>query len=206
MEILPFVSFFTGVISILSPCILPIIPIFVAFGLKSKSKGEIVSFILGFISVFALIIVLTGFFTSLIFSYMFYVRILAAILLLAIGILMLTGYSFNFAVKLPKSSDGFAGSFALGLITSISWAPCYGAYLISLITLLVSSNSAMYAVLNLILYCAGFGMTLFVLGFALSRINMERMLSKAEYFPKIFAVLIIAGAVYLLWESFKVLV
>lgn len=206
MEIFPLISFFTGVISILSPCILPVIPIFVAFSLKAKSKSEIISFTLGLLSIFLVIILLTGFFTSIVYSYIFYIRILSAALLLVIGILMLVDYSFSFAVKLPNESDGIAGSFVLGLITSISWAPCYSAYLISLITLLVSSNDGWYAVFNILLYCLGFGLTLFVLSLLISKINLERLITKTKYIPKIFAVLIILGAIYLFWESFKVLV
>ena len=206
MEVLPLISFFTGVISILSPCILPIIPIFVAFSLKTKSKGEIASFTLGLLSIFIVIIFLTGFFTSLVYGYLFYIRILSAIVLLGIGILMLVDYSVGFSIKLPEKTDGIAGSFILGFITSISWAPCYSAYLISLIGLLVSSGSGLYAVFNIFLYCLGFGVTLFVLSLSISRINLERLTSKTKYVPKIFAVLIIVSAVYLFWESFKVLI
>lgn len=206
MEIFPLISFFTGVISILSPCILPVIPIFVAFSLKTKSKREIVSFTLGLLSVFLVIILLTGFFTSIVYSYIFYIRILSAVLLLAIGILMLVDYSFSFSVKLPKESDGIVGSFILGFITSISWAPCYSAYLISLITLLVSSSDGLYAVFNILLYCLGFGLTLFVLSLLISKINLEKLITKTKYIPKIFAILIIVGAIYLFWESFKVLI
>ena len=206
MEIFPLISFFTGVISILSPCILPVIPIFVAFSLKTKSKREIVSFTLGLLSVFLVIVLLTGFFTSIVYSYIFYIRIFSAVLLLAIGILMLVDYSFSFSVKLPKESDGIVGSFILGFITSISWAPCYSAYLISLITLLVSSSDWPYAVFNIILYCLGFGLMLFVLSLLISRINLEKLIGKTRYIPKIFAVLIIIGAVYLFWESFKVMI
>ena len=206
MEIFPLISFFTGVISILSPCILPVIPIFVAFSLKTKSKSEIVSFILGLLSVFLVIVLLTGFFTSIVYSYIFYIRIFSAVLLLAIGILMLVDYSFSFSVKLPKESDGIVGSFILGFITSISWAPCYSAYLISLITLLVSSSDWPYAVFNILLYCLGFGLMLFVLSLLISRINLEKLIGKTRYIPKIFAVLIIIGAVYLFWESFKVMI
>ena len=206
MEIFPLISFFTGVISILSPCILPVIPIFVAFSLKTKSKSEIVSFTLGLLSVFLVIVLLTGFFTSVVYSYIFYIRIFSAVLLLAIGILMLVDYSFSFSVKLPKESDGIVGSFILGFITSISWAPCYSAYLISLITLLVSSSDWPYAVFNILLYCLGFGLMLFVLSLLISRINLEKLIGKTRYIPKIFAVLIIIGAVYLFWESFKVMI
>ena len=206
MEIFPLISFFTGVISILSPCILPVIPIFVAFSLKTKSKSEIISFTLGLLSIFLVIILLTGFFTSIVYSYIFYIRILSAVILLVIGILMLVDYSFSFSVKLPKESDGIAGSFILGFITSISWAPCYSAYLISLITLLMSSSDGMYAVFNILLYCLGFGLTLFVLSLLISKINLEKLVTNTKYIPKIFAILIIIGAIYLFWESFKVLI
>ena len=206
MEIFPLISFFTGVISILSPCILPVIPIFVAFSLKTKSKSEIISFTLGLLSIFLVIILLTGFFTSIVYSYLFYIRILSAVILLVMGILMLVDYSFSFSVKLPKESDGIVGSFILGFITSISWAPCYSAYLISLITLLMSSSDGMYAVFNILLYCLGFGLTLFVLSLLISKINLEKLVINTKYIPKIFAILIIIGAIYLFWESFKVLI
>lgn len=206
MEIFPLISFFTGVISILSPCILPIIPIFVAFSLRAKSKSEILSFVLGLGSIFLVVVLLTGFFTSLVYSYMFYIRLVAAAFLLIIGTAMFADYSFDLAVKLPQKSDGIIGSFVLGFITSLSWAPCYSAYLISLVTLLVTSNDAAYAAFNIILYVLGFGLTLAVLSFIISKIDLEKLISKTKYIPKIFAVLIIFSAIYLFWESLKVLI
>ena len=206
MEILPLFSFFTGVISILSPCILPIIPIFVAFSIKSKSIKEKSAFVLGFGSIFLIIIVLTGFFTYFVYQYLFYVRILSAILLLIIGIMMFFDYSIRFKAISPKNDDGLVGSFVLGFITSVSWAPCYSAYLISLIGLLVSSNSGWYAVFNLLLYCVGFALTLLVLSVIISKINLEKLISKTKYIPKIFGILIIISAIYLFLEAFKVLV
>lgn len=206
MEILPFISFFTGVISILSPCILPVIPIFVAFSLKSKSVREIASFTFGLLSVFVLIIFLTAFFTSLVYRYAFYVRILAAVILFVIGIMMLFDYNFPFRAISAKAGDGILGSFTLGFLTSVSWAPCYSAYLMSLIALLVSSGDGVNAVLNIILYALGFAVTLFVLSYLISRIDLEKLISQTRYIPKIFAILIIAGALYLFWESFKVLI
>lgn len=206
MEILPLISFFTGVISILSPCILPIIPILVAFSLKSKSKSEIISFMLGLLSIFIVLIFMTGFFTSLVYAYIPYVRVISAVLLLAIGILMLADYSFGFRAISPKISDGIAGSFSLGLLTSVSWAPCYSAYLMSLIALLVSSNDSVYAAFNIVIYSLGFALTLLALSYLISRIDLENLISKTRHIPKIFAVLVMIGAIYLLWESLKVFV
>ena len=198
MEIFPLISFFMGVISILSPCILPILPIFIGFGLKSKSTSEIISFTLGLFSIFTIIIFLTGFFTAFVYEYIVYVRYLSAILLLIIGILMLVDYSFNFITVKSGDYDGIIGSFSLGFLTSIAWAPCYSAYLMSLISLLVTSGDAFYAAFNIILYSLGFGLTIFILSFIISKINLESFIKKTEHIPKIFAVLIIIGAIYLL--------
>lgn len=198
MEIFPLISFFTGVVSILSPCILPILPIFIGFSLKSKTKVEIISFTLGLFSIFTIIVFLTGFFTSVVYQYIQYFRYISAVLLLIIGILMLTDYSFSFFTLKSKNHEGILGSFSLGFLTSIAWVPCYSAYLMALISLLVTSTDPLYASLNIILYCLGFGLTLLVLSFIISKIDLESFIKKTNYIPKIFAILIIISAIYLL--------
>ena len=203
MEILPLISFTTGVISILSPCILPILPIFVGVSLKSKSKTDLISFIAGLLTIFIAVIFLTGFFTTVFYTYIAHVRLISAIILLIVGILMLSDYQFSFK---SISNMNRESNYLMGVITSIAWTPCYTGYLISLITLLVSSNDPAYAVLNILIYCIGFALTLFVLSYFISKIDLEKLILKTKYIPKIFAVLVIIGAVYLLYESVKVLV
>ena len=206
MEILPLISFTTGVISILSPCILPILPIFVSVSLKSKSKSNLLSFILGLLSIFVLIIFLTGFFTSIVYSYIAQIRFVSSIILLVIGILMFFDYSMGFK-RLPQiKSDSMFSSYMMGVLTSVAWAPCYSGYLISLIALLVSSNDSSYAVLNIVIYSIGFALTLLALSLLISKINLEKLISKTKYIPKIFSILIILGAIYLLFDSIKVLI
>ena len=198
MDLFPLISFFTGVISILSPCILPILPIFIGFSLNSKTKSEIVSFSCGLFSIFTVIIFLTAFFTAAVYQYITYIRIISSVLLLIIGILMLANYSFNFHVK-PIDHEGIIGSFALGFLTSVAWVPCYSAYLISLISLLVTSADPLFAAFNIVLYCLGFGLTLLALSFIISKINLESFVKKTSFIPKIFAVLIIVSAIYMLF-------
>ena len=204
MEIMPIISFFTGVISILSPCIIPTIPIIVGFSLKTKSKAEILSFILGLFSIFTIIIFMTGFFTAILYRYIIYVRFIAAVVLLLMGILMYFDYTLSFKSMDARSGGGIVNSFILGFMTSIAWADCYSAYLISLITLLVSSNSPLYAVGNILIYVLGFALTLLALCLAISKIDLERLISKTSYIPKIFAILIIIGAIYLFYTSIQV--
>lgn len=191
-----------GVASILSPCILPILPIFAAVSINSKSKSEVISFTLGLFTIFTVIIFLTGLFTSLTYRYLIYVRIISSVLLLIIGFMMLFDRTISFKSISPKNNDGIIGSFIFGVLTSVAWVPCYSGYLISLIALLVNSNNPIYSSLNIFIYCIGFALTLLVLSYALSKINLEKLISKTKYIPKIFAVLIIIGAAYLLISIF----
>lgn len=117
MEILPLISFTTGVISILSPCILPILPVFVGVSLKSKTRGELVSFTGGLMTVFIIIIFLTGFFTTVVYTYIAQVRLISAILLLIIGILMLFDYQLDFKA-LPHSASN--SNYLMGVLTSVA--------------------------------------------------------------------------------------
>lgn len=198
MEVFPLISFFTGVISILSPCILPILPIFIGFSIKSRPKSEIISFSLGLFLIFTIIIFLTAFFTAAVYKYIIYVRYASAILLLIIGILTLVDYSFTFIKVAPKKGDGVAGSFILGFLTSVAWVPCYSAYLISLISLLVTTADPLYVSFNILLYCLGFGLTILVLSYLISKINFESFVNQTSYIPKIFAILIIVSAIYMM--------
>lgn len=206
MEILPLISFTTGVISILSPCILPILPIFVSVSLNSKSKSELISFIGGLMSIFVVVIFLTGFFTSLLYAYITPVRLISAVILLIVGIFMFFDFQFNFKSLPAANGDGILSSYVMGLLTSLAWAPCYSGYLISLITLLISSNSPGYAVLNIGIYCVGFAVTLLIISYAISKIDLEKLILKTKYIPKIFAILVIIGALYLMFESVKVII
>ena len=51
---------------------------------------------------------------------------------------------------------------------------------------------------NILLYCLGFGLTLLVLGYIISSMDISRFAKKTEHIQKIFAILIIFGAIYML--------
>lgn len=195
MEIALFISFITGVISILSPCILPVLPIFIGFNLKRRKNTELISFVLGLFTIFVIILFATVYFTIAIYTYLNYVRVISAIILLLIGGLLLTSKFPNFPALTYKNSNN---AFILGFLTSLSWAPCYSGYLISLLTLLVSSGNPIFVAINILIYCLGFGVTLLILGYIISKIDIASFTKKTENIQKIFAILIIIGAIYML--------
>jgi len=238
MDIIPLFSFLAGIASILSPCILPIIPVLIGYFLAKKKKIEIISFILGLFSIFLLFIILTMVFTAAINQYLYYIRIIASLILITLGtsillnknILNISQPSYNFdssgktennknenneakdnqnkdnennknnenrgTLKLAKSS------YIIGLLTSLAWAPCYGTYLISLISFSVSTEDIIYSGFNLLIYTLGFGLSLFVIGFLISTINIQKLVKKTDLINKISGILIIIGGIYLLWIQF----
>ncbi|MDO5848380.1 MAG: cytochrome c biogenesis protein CcdA [Methanobrevibacter sp.] len=196
MDFIPYISFLTGFISIISPCIIPVLPILFGFTLKNKGNKEIIAFVIGLFSVFTTLIFIAGLFTVMFYSYVFYLRIFAAIVLLIVGFLFVFNKSFNLSFK-NMSSDGILGSFALGILTSIAWAPCYGGYLISLVSVLITTANFLYISFNIILYGLGFGVSLLILSFIISKINLENFIEGSEHIRKISGILFIVGAAYM---------
>lgn len=66
------------------------------------------------------------------------------------------------------------------------------------LALLVSSGNPAFVAVNILLYCLGFGLTLLVLGYIISSMDISRFAKKTEHIQKIFAILIIIGAIYML--------
>ncbi|MCC7553233.1 MAG: cytochrome c biogenesis CcdA family protein [Methanobacteriaceae archaeon] len=206
MEIVPIISLLAGIASVLSPCILPVIPILFAFNLNKKNKLEIFSFILGFSLIFILLVFLTAFFTIAINSFIFYFRLIACVILFALAVSLLFDKNMiNFNLPHLQNRNGLKFSFIFGLFTSLAWAPCFGVYLVSLITLLASFVDPLYASINIIIYCIGFGLTLFILSFLFSKFNLEQLLNNSKYIRFISGILILICALYMLFLSVGVI-
>lgn len=200
MDFIPYISFLTGIVSILSPCIIPVIPILFGFTIKNKDIKEIIAFTLGLFSIFTLLIFVTAFFQVMFYSYVYYVRILSSVVLLAIGLIFIFDKTFNLSFKVSSQN-----AFILGVLTSLSWSPCYGGYLISLLSVLITAPDTLYITFNIILYSLGFGLTLLVLSYIISKINVEKLVKGSSYIRQITGILFIIGGVFMLLNANGVL-
>lgn len=202
MDIIPYISFLTGVLSIISPCILPVLPIILGFTIKEKKFSEILSFTVGFFLIFLILIFVTTFFSVAFHRYDFYFKALAAIIIFIIGLMFILDKSFSIIINRFNTTS----SFILGFLTSIAWAPCYGPYLISLVGLLLTSGDGGNIAFNIILYSLGFGFALFIIAILLSKINLERFVKRSSDLRKIVGVLFIIGALYMFLTLFGVII
>lgn len=195
-------SFFYGILSAFSPCVLPIIPIIVGHSLLTKNKINIISFLLGFFFLFTIITVLTVIFTVAINYYLHYFRVFAAILIIVIGtIFILNRDMFNFSYS-PKQQNDSIGSFLFGFLTSLAWSPCISPYMITVIALSASFGNWMLSTANMMSYYVGFSLILVLIAYLSSKINLNKIIQHSNEIRIFSGILIIFSGIYILLGNF----
>ena len=192
-------SFLAGMASILSPCVLPLIPIVMGQSILNKDIKEVLAFTGGFFIIFAAITVLTIIFTAAINFYLLYFRIVAAIILVLVGLFFIINPKLpTLPVTVPKVG-GIKGSFLLGLITCLAWSPCFGPYVVAVAAYSASTGNVLYSALNMILFAGGFTLTIFALAFLASRLDFKVLSKYSNGIRVISGIIIVIAGVYLLW-------
>ena len=149
MALLIFFSFLAGVVTILSPCILPILPIVLSGGLgggKARPIGVVFGFIVSF-TFFTLalapIVKATGISADAL-------RNFSILIILGFGLTLLIPQFQQWISKLfsllshfapvQNQNDGFFGGTLLGLRIGLIWTPCVGPIIASVITLAAANS------------------------------------------------------------------
>ena len=194
-----FLSFLAGMASLISPCVLPIIPLLVSHSLLERSTGNVISFSLGFFLFFAILTTLTVVFTASINYYLYYFRIGAALILIAVGILFIFNQKLFSLSKTSKTGKGLIGSFLFGLFTCMAWSPCFGPYIFAVAVYSLSTGDIVYSAINMILFAGGFSFTIFILALLSSKIDFQALLKYADWIRILSGLIIAIAGFYMLW-------
>ncbi len=175
-------SFLEGIITFISPCILPMIPVYITYfanGEENKKKSVInaLGFVLGFTIVFVSLGAFAGFLGGLLIRYETVVNIVTGLVVVIFGLNFMGVLRIGFLNKTKKAevevkSTGFGGSVLFGIVFSIGWTPCVGAFLGSALMLASQQGTALQGILMLVLYSVGLGIP-----FVLSAVLIDRLKS-----------------------------
>jgi cytochrome c-type biogenesis protein len=183
------VAFVAGLASFLSPCVLPLVPIFLAqmVGQSVSQAAEtatkrMVTFLhsLAFVAGFTLAFIALGASASTLGSFLhanqFLLREVGGVLLVIIGLHMTGILKLPFLYRQKRfefhpSRPSYPASFLIGIIFAIGWTPCVGLILGPILALAANSATLRQGVLLLLVYSLGLGIPFLLLGLGLDRFS-----------------------------------
>jgi len=208
-------AFTAGILSFLSPCILPLVPVYVAniAGASVLTPDltdrrtiflHTISFIVGFSLVFTALGASLGLLGAAVPKEV--LEKLAGALLIAFGIFLIAATKvpwLNYEKRLDfakAKGTGYLRSLLIGVIFSLGWIPCVGPILGGILTLAASSQTAWQGVYLLLVYCLGLGLPFIAVGLALGAASRYiRWLGRHAFITSIVAaVLLISVGILML--------
>jgi len=203
------VAFSAGLISFLSPCILPLIPSYMAFitgvsieelssqeslrQVRKKVVFNSIAFILGFSIIFIALGASATFIGKFLSDNIRWFEIVGGAIVIILGlhftgILRIKFLDREKSIHLKKKPLGYLGTLLVGMAFGTGWTPCVGPILGGILTLAATTQDLFKGILMLALYSLGLGIPFFISGIILHKFF--------EYFKvirKYFKVIQIAG-------------
>lgn len=185
------ISFLEGVITFISPCLLPMIPIYVSYfaggGQRDwrRSLRCALGFVAGFTVVFVLMGALAGTLGSFLTRYQTAVNIIMGLIVIFFGLNFLGVIKLNLfkgsARQVETANLGFFSSMVFGMVFSIGWTPCVGAFLGSALALASQQGSMMVGMGMLLCYSLGLGVPFVVSALLIDQLKGAFHFIKAHY-------------------------
>ena len=198
------ISFLEGIITFISPCLLPMLPIYISFfaggGERSTKKTltGAIGFVVGFTVVFTLMGALAGTVGGFLKEHQTAVNIISGIVVIFFGLNFLGVFKLNLFRGSDRSVDtsnmGFFSAMLFGMIFSLGWTPCVGAFLGSALMLASQQGSVLVGTLMLLAYSLGLGVP-----FILSAVLIDKLKSAFDWIKRNYKVInIVSGSLLIL--------
>ena len=196
-----FIAFLEGIITFISPCLLPMLPVYVSYfagGAERNTKKTLINalgFVLGFTIVFVMMGALAGTVGSFLTKYQVAVNIVTGLVVVFFGLNFLGVFKFNIFNGMNQNTKtdnlGFFSSILFGIVFSVGWTPCVGAFLGSALMMASQQGQVMQGVMMLLLYSLGLGIP-----FVFSAVLIDKLKSVFDFIKKNYRVInIVCGVI-----------
>lgn len=198
------ISFLEGIITFISPCLLPMLPIYISYfaGGGERTTGKTLKGALGFVTGFTVVFVamgaLAGTIGSFLKQYQQVVNIVCGIVVIFFGLNFLGVLQLKLFRGSSKSMNvdnvSFGQTVLFGVIFSVGWTPCVGAFLGSALMLASSQGHVMTGMLMLLCYSIGLGIP-----FIVSALLIDKLKSAFDFIKRNYKVInIMSGSLLIL--------
>lgn len=188
------ISFLEGIITFISPCLLPMIPIYITYfvGGGERSTKKTLLGALGFVSGFSVVFVamgaLAGTLGSFLTKYQMFVNIVSGIIVIFFGLNFLGVFKVNLfkgsAKEINTENMNFFSAALFGIVFSLGWTPCVGAFLGSALMLASQQGRVLVGILMLLCYSLGLGIP-----FILSALLIDQLKAAFDFIKKHYSVI-----------------
>lgn len=180
------ISFLEGIITFISPCLLPMLPIYLSYfaggGERTarKTLRGALGFVLGFTITFVALGALAGTLGGFLREHQTLVNVVSGLVVIGFGLNFLGVLKLNLfhgAGRAMQSSEGgFLQAMLFGIVFSVGWTPCVGAFLGSALMLASQQGHVLEGMVMLLLYSLGLGIP-----FVISAVLIDRLKSTFDW-------------------------
>lgn len=160
------ISFLEGIITFISPCLLPMLPVYLTYfagggeRTTAKTLKGAFGFVTGFTVVFVALGALAGTLGSFVIQHQRAVNVVSGLVVVAFGLSFMGLFKFSIfsgAKSYKAGSGGFFASVIFGMVFSVGWTPCVGAFLGSALAMASQQGQAVKGMVMLLCYSLGLG-------------------------------------------------
>lgn len=188
------ISFLEGIVTFISPCLLPMLPVYATYfaggGQRTarRTLGCAAGFVLGFTVLFVAMGALAGTVGSFLTRWQTAVNIVCGLVVVVFGLDFLGVLRldlFRGQRRAAQTGDlNFFSSFLFGVVFSVGWTPCVGAFLGSALMLASQQGHAVEGMLMLLCYSLGLGVP-----FLFSAVLIDRLKTTFDWIKRHYGVI-----------------
>ena len=204
-------TFIEGIASFISPCLLPMVPIYISYFIGEnddknyKAIINSVGFVLGFTIVFLILSIFASTLGSILSSNIKYIKILFGIVIILFGLNYMELLKVKFLNKsnIKKTNTknlNFFKAMVFGILFSISWTPCIGTFLSSALLLIAKEQDIVKGIIMMLLYSIGLGIPFIISAILIDKLKNVFNFIKKHYdiIKKVSGVILIVAGIYII--------